>query len=44
MICDSRRNDHFYVIILFFIDKHIELIMVWFLQGCVLNKDASLGL
>ncbi len=39
MICDTRRNDHFYIITLF-IDKHIKMIMVWFLQGCE-NKDVS---
>ncbi len=39
MICDSRRNDHFYIIILFVIDKHNKMIVVWFLQESVPNKD-----
>ncbi len=39
MICDIRGNDHFYIIILIFIEKHNETIMVWFLRGSVPNKD-----
>ncbi len=32
MICNTRRNDDFYIIIiLFFIDKYIKKTMVWFL-------------
>ncbi len=43
MICDTKRNDLFYIITLFFIGKHIKMIMVWFLQG-ISTKDVSLSL
>ncbi len=44
MICHTGRNDHFYIIILFFTDKHINMIMVWFLQRSAPNKDVFLSL
>ncbi len=44
MICETRRNGHFYIIILFFIDEHIKMITVWFLKVCLPNKDVFLSL
>ena len=44
MICDIRGYDNVYITILIFIEKHIKMIMVWFLQGSVPNKDVFLSL
>ncbi len=44
VICDVRGMDHFYIIILIFIEKHLEMTMVWFLRGCVPNKNVFLSL
>ncbi len=44
MICDIRGNDNFYIIVLIFIEKHVKMIIVWFLKGSVPNKDVLFSL
>ncbi len=44
MICDTRRKGHFSIIILFVIDKRVNMIVVWLLQGSEPNKDVFLSL
>ncbi len=44
MICSFRVNNKFHDVILIFLEKHVEIIKVWFLQGSVPNKDVFLNL
>ncbi len=39
MICDIGGKDDFYIIILIFIEKHMKMILVWFLQECFLKLN-----
>ncbi len=40
MIFGIGGNDHFFIIILLFLEKHNAVNMVWFLQQSVPSKDA----
>lgn len=44
MICSTKENDNFYLIILILIEKHENDYGVIFLQGSVPNRDVFLSL
>ncbi len=43
MICDINENDHFYITVLIFTEKHIKMILVLVLEGSLPNKFVFLN-